>query len=105
MPKKIAVNITAAVSIGGKIIAPSSPEAKGLELDEPLAKNLLHRGRAVLATAIAAPADDEDEDQDKPLEDMTVDELKKLAKTYSIEGADGMKKADLIAAIEKAEDE
>lgn len=49
--KKIALNITSAVAIGGKIIVPSSDEAKGIMVDEPLAKNLLERGRAELATA------------------------------------------------------
>jgi hypothetical protein len=33
--------------------------------------------------------------------DLKVDELKKLAKVAEIKGADGMKKAELIEALEK----
>lgn len=47
MAKQIKVKITSAVSIDGKIIAPG----RILDVDEPLAKNLLQRGRAELATA------------------------------------------------------
>lgn len=49
--KKIALNITSAVVIGGNIIVPSSDEAKGIGVDEALAKNLLERGCAELASA------------------------------------------------------
>lgn len=36
---------------------------------------------------------------------MTVPELKEVANRYGIEGADGMKKAELIEAIKKVEDQ
>ncbi len=48
--KKIALNITSTVAIGGEIITPSSRKAKKLMVDEELAKNLLERGKAELAT-------------------------------------------------------
>ena len=99
MVKQVEVKITSAVSIGGKIIIPG----KTLDLDEPLAKNLLHRGKAELATADESDADGEG--GDKPLGKMTVAELKAEAKELGIEGADGMNKAKLIAAIEEADDE
>lgn len=99
--KKVALNITSAVAIGGKIIVPSSPDAKGILVEETLAKNLLHRGRAELAT----DNETDDDDDDKPLADMNVAELKTIANGLGIDGADGMKKAELIKAIEKAESE
>ena len=51
MAKQIKVKVTSAVAIDDKIITPG----KTLDVDEPLAKNLLQRGRAELATA---PGDD-----------------------------------------------
>ncbi|WP_299144112.1 Rho termination factor N-terminal domain-containing protein [uncultured Tateyamaria sp.] len=91
MAKQITLKITSAVSIGGKIIGPN----KTVTLDEPLAKNLLHRGRAVVFTI------DEDE---KPIGKMTAAELKAVAQGLNIEGADAMNKADLLEAIQKAEE-
>ncbi|WP_298938131.1 Rho termination factor N-terminal domain-containing protein [uncultured Ruegeria sp.] len=92
MAKQIKIKITSAVSIGGKIITPG----KTLDLDEPLAKNLLQRGKAELSTVNV---------DDKQLGKMTVAELKAEAKELGIEGADDMNKAKLIAAIEEAGDE
>lgn len=99
MAKQIKLKVTSAISIDGKII----PAGKSLTVDEPLAKNLLQRGKAELSTVKA----DEDggDGGKKPLGKMTVDELKAEAKELGIEGADSMNKAKLIAAIEEADDE
>ncbi len=64
--KKIALNITSAVAIGGRIIVPSSDEATGVLVDESLAKNLLERGRAELATAGDGDGDDAEDGGDTP---------------------------------------
>ena len=92
--KKIALNITSAVAIDGKIITPSSDEAKGVMVDESLAKNLLQRGRAELATAGGTDA--------KPLAKMSVPELKAEAIALDVDGVSGMNKSQLIEAIEEA---
>ena len=97
--KNIALKITSAVAIGGKIITPG----KTIEVDEAVAKNLMQRGKAELSTV---KADDDGADGgEKPLGKMTLDELKAEAKDLGIEGAGSMNKAKLIAAIEEADEE
>ncbi len=60
--------------------------------------NRVRREQAVKAQPVALK-------EDKPLEKMTVPELKALAKAKGIEGCDNMKKAELLAALEvKADD-
>jgi len=93
MAKQIEIIITRAVSIDGKIISPSN---KAIPVDEPLAKNLFDRGRAKPATASGAG-------DDVPYSEWKVPQLKARAKHLEIEGADGMKKDELVDAIEKAE--
>lgn len=88
--KKVKIKITSAVSIDGKIKIPG----RVVTVAEELAKNLLHRGRAEVATG-----------EGKPLSKMSADELKALAATLEIDGAEGMKKADLIEYIELAQSE
>ena len=63
--KKIELRLTSAVAIGGKIILPGSGKSKAdCTVNETLAKNLLHRGKAELfgdqdleGTGIVDPAD------------------------------------------------
>ena len=43
------------------------------------------------------------EQQQRSLSDLKVDELKTIATAKGVEGADGMKKADLVKAIEELE--
>jgi len=43
------------------------------------------------------------EQKQRSLSDLKVDELKTIAAAKGIEGADGMKKADLVKAIEELE--
>jgi hypothetical protein len=88
--KQVKIKITSAVSIGGEIKRPGTV----VTVAEDLAKNLLNRGRAELATG-----------EDKPLSKMSADELKALAATLEIDGADSMKKAELIEYIELAQSE
>jgi hypothetical protein len=88
--KNVKIKITSAVAIGGEIKRPGTV----VTVAEELAKNLLHRGRADLATG-----------EGKPLSKMSADELKALAVTLEINGADGMKKAELIEYIELAQSE
>lgn len=93
MSKKILITLSSAIALAG-VIRRAGEE---IEVDEPLAKNLLNRGKAVLA--------DETADDDTPLEDYTVSELKEVAVEYEIEGVANMKKADLIAAIREVEEQ
>ncbi len=98
MSKMAELKITSAVVIAGKIVRPDQGNESIVTVDERVAKNLLDRGKAELTTA-------DDDADDKPLDEYTVPQLKALAKDYKIDGADGMKKAELIAAIEAVEAE
>jgi hypothetical protein len=89
--KKVQITITAAIVVGGSIVRPGT----SIEVDEVLAKNLLHRDRATLTSV--------DVDGGKPLSEMSLKELKAEAADLDITEAEGMaKKADVIAAIEAA---
>lgn len=88
--KQIELKITSAIAIGGEI----KPAGSVVAVPEGLAKNLMHRGRAELATASG-----------DGLGDKTVPELKVIAEGLEIDGAENMKKAALIKAIEAAQTE
>ncbi|MDT0499704.1 MULTISPECIES: Rho termination factor N-terminal domain-containing protein [unclassified Halomonas] len=89
---------TSAFMVKGKMITPKQV-VRGVPAAE--AANLVRRGKAKVVAA--APAED---DAEAPaLEELSVEELKATAKEYEIEGADKMKKAELVAAIEAAEAE
>lgn len=86
------LKLTSAIVMDGEIITKDNL----VEVTEREAKNLLARGKAVLADekeAKAAAAD---------LNDMTVDALRKIADDAGVEGYRDMKKAELIQAIEAA---
>jgi len=90
--KTLTLKCTSSFVAGGKIIAPGGVVPN---VPEQEAKGLIRRGKAVLA---------ESDGQEAPaLSDLSVSELKTLAAEYDIDGADSMKKAQLIAAIEQAE--
>ncbi|WP_320179655.1 Rho termination factor N-terminal domain-containing protein [Roseovarius pacificus] len=93
--KKIEIKITSAVVLDGEIVKPKSK----VRVDAKIARNLVARGKAEELDSGAG------EDGEKPLDEHTVPELKEIAKEYGVEGADKMKRADLIAAIEAAEAE
>lgn len=94
--KKTSILITSAVVIEGKIISPDQGKKSTVTVDESVAKNLMSRGKAELLTS--------DDDADKPLSKHTFPELLEIAEDLEIDGADKMKKPELIAAIEAAED-
>lgn len=93
--KTAKVKITSAVAIAGKIKKPGTV----VEIGEDLAKNLMGRGRAELATGKGTKADAEVE-----LGKMKVADLKVIAAELEIDGYDGMNQAKLVAAIEEARD-
>lgn len=91
MGKSFVLKLTSAIAVDGEVVA-----AGGLvEVDEPTAKNLLHRGKAVLATA----EDGVDDDDDTDLSKLKKPQLVELADSLGIEGAADMKVDDLRAAI------
>lgn len=94
--KTVDIKCTSAFMAAGKMITPGKT-VRGVP--EAEAKSLARRGKA---TMVAAGADADDA-QAPALNELSVDELKTTAKEYEIEGADKMKKAELIAAIEAAE--
>jgi hypothetical protein len=94
--KSVDIQCTSAFMAAGKMIT-KDQMVRGVP--EPEALGLVRRGKAKIVE------DAEDAGDDKALDEMTVAELKALAQELEIDGADGMKKAELIAAIEAAEDE
>lgn len=98
--KSYVLKLTGAVAIDGQI----SRAGSLVEVSEPEAKNLLARGKGVLATAEdgveqpeTPPADEEIE-----LARLSKIELLGLAKQKGVDVADGMTKAQIIEAIEAA---
>jgi hypothetical protein len=85
--KQVKIKITAAVVIDGEIVT----AGKQVDVAESVAKNLMQRERAELATG----------GKNK----LSVDDLKAKAKDLGIDGYANMKKAALAAAIEAAESE
>lgn len=90
--KALTLKCTSSFVAGGKIITPGGI-VPGVPEQE--AKGLIRRGKAVQI--------DCDDPADSDLSERSVAELKTLAAEYGIESADSMKKAHLVAAIEKAE--
>jgi len=96
-PKTVDLECTSAFMAAGKMITPGNV-VRGVPAAD--ADNLVRRGKAKI---IADGPVEGDEAEVPDLNDLTVDELKETAREYEIEGADKMKKAELIAAIEAAE--
>lgn len=86
------LKLTSAIVMDGEIVTKDNL----VEVTEKEAKNLLARGKAVLADEKEAKAATAD------LNDMTVDALRKIADDAGVEGYRDMKKAELIQAIEAA---
>ena len=100
MAKKIAIELTSAIAIGGKVKSRGSV----VSVDEKLAKNILQRGKGNLhAGALVGTTDDGEETAVAPRSEHTVAELKDIAAEYEIAGASSMNKEQLIEAIEAFE--
>ena len=102
--KSVVLKLTSAIAMDGSI----ATAGELIEVEMTVAKNLLHRGKAVLVTeADGVPAevtsdDDGDDGDDTDLGRMNKAQLVELAKSKGIEPGD-MTKAELKAAIEQAE--
>lgn len=92
MSKNYVLKLTSAIAVSGEVLKAGAL----VELSEAEAKNLLARGKAVLHDE--QPATDDDIDINK----MNLDQLRSVAEQMEIEGAEKMKKAQLIEAIEAA---
>ena len=92
--KLFTLKLTSAIAIDGEVLTKDTL----VEVEEALAKNLLHRGKAVLATAEDGVDDDGHVDEND-LSKLKKDQLLPLAESYGIEGADKMKVDDLRTAI------
>lgn len=105
MSKSIFLVLTSAIAIDGGICKKDAL----VEVSELEAKNLLHRGKARLATADdGAPANGDEDDGGLPdLSKLKKPQLLELVKALNltIEGADNMKLDDLRAAIVAATEE
>lgn len=91
--KSVLLKLTSAIVISGAI----AKAGEVVEVTELEAKNLLARGKGVLNDE--QPADEVDLDLSK----KTKDQLLEIADNLEIEGAAKMNKAQLIEAIEAAD--
>ncbi|MGX5834778.1 hypothetical protein ACWIJ6_11665 [Aeromonas piscicola] len=97
--KSYVLKLTSAIAIDGQIHKPGSL----VEVSEAEAKNFLHRGKAVLATA----EDGVEQGEHAEYEEIEISKLSKIellevAKRDGIPVADGMTKAQIIEAIDAA---
>lgn len=101
--KSHVLKLTSAIAVDGEIIRAGSL----VELSEPEAKNLLGRGKAVLATAAdgyhAADEDEGNETSGVDLSKLNKTKLQEIATGHGIEFEETTTKAQLIAAIEAKE--
>lgn len=91
MAKTVYVTLTSAIAVDGELVK----AGETIGCTEKNARNLMRRGKAVLADE--KPADESD------LSELTVAELRELAEDAGITGYSDMRKAELIAALEAAE--
>jgi hypothetical protein len=99
--KSYVLKLTSAIVVDGEIVRAGSL----VELPEPEAKNLLSRGKAVLATSADGynGGDDDDETSGVGLSRLNKTQLQEIAKGHGIEFEDSTTKAQLIAAIKEKE--
>lgn len=93
--KSYFLKLTSAVAIDGDIVRAGAL----IEVSEAEAKNLLHRGKAVLATAEDGVEQHEDENDGEDLSKWNKTALLEYAKAQGVEVSDGMTKAQIIEAI------
>lgn len=96
MAKNFILKLTSAIAFGGVI----SKAGDLVEVSENEAKNLLHRGKAVLATAEDGVEQPEDGGED--LSKLNKDRLLLLAKERGVEIGSGATKPQIIEAIQAA---
>lgn len=100
--KSYVLKLTSAIVVDGGIVK----AGQLVELSGPEAKNLLSRGKAVLATADDGyHGDDEDETSGVDLSKLNKTQLQEIAKGHGVDFEESTTKAQLIAAIEEAEAE
>lgn len=99
--KSYVLKLTSAIVVDGGIVKAGAL----VELSEAEAKNLLSRGKAVLATASDGydGNDDDDETSGVDLSRLNKTQLQEIAKGHGIAFEDSTTKAQLIAAIEAKE--
>lgn len=73
-----------------------------VQLTDEQAKPLLEQNKVVKPGETVTAANGGEVKTEKSLEDMTLTELKEIAKAADIDGYSSMKKEELIAAIEKS---
>lgn len=99
-------NCDGRMSDNGKSGMPQFDHAKGetLDVSADCAQSAVGYGMAshVVQKAESNPATKDKANADATLTSMKVPELKELAKTLGIEGADSLNKADLVTAIAAA---
>ena len=98
MSKNYILKLTSAVAFGGVI----SKAGELVEVTEAEAKNLLHRGKAVLATAEDGVEQSGEDDGGEDLSKFTKEKLLEIAKNRGVEIASGANKAHIIEAITAA---
>lgn len=97
MSKSIYLKLTSAIGIDGNVCRAGSI----VEVSELEAKNLLSRGKAVLATeADGVPVPGEAEDLLPDFSKMNKAELLQFCAANDIQADEGMTKAEILAAIE-----
>lgn len=99
--KSYVLKLTSAIVVDGGIVK----AGQLVELSEAEAKNLLARGKAVLATAADGYEEDDDESSGVDLSKLNKTQLQEIAKGHEIAFEDSTTKAQLIAAIEAKEAE
>lgn len=101
MSKSIFLVLTSAIAISGAICR----SGQVVEVSELEAKNLLHRGKARLATADDGVDLGQEDESTLDLSKLKKPQLLELAAKLDIEGAEDMTAKQLVEAIEAAEKE
>lgn len=101
--KSYILKVVSAIAVGGEIVPASKPgKAPNLiEVSEAEAKNLLHRGKAVLATEEDG-VELQEEQTCTDYSSWTKPALLEYAKPRGLEVASGMTKDQIIGVIEAA---
>lgn len=93
------------------VVKPKTPEDKPFELTKEQEARLVGLGVAEYVETEAypigfdeqPPEDIEEDEARKPLDEMSAKELRELGKEYGLSFKVGMSKAEMVAAIESAE--